>query len=67
MCPASDIESRGSSVNGDHQHQQLRNYNEESDGNKFVPGFLRKIQVSQLLRRLPLTETREPLSQASLP
>ncbi|EOY04482.1 Uncharacterized protein TCM_019725 [Theobroma cacao] len=73
MCPASDIESRGSStsVNGD-QHLHSRNYNEEtmrtrSAEDKFIHGFLRKIQVNQLLRWLPLNETREPLNQASLP
>ncbi|KAK8519407.1 hypothetical protein V6N13_133329 [Hibiscus sabdariffa] len=70
MCPGSDIESRGKDLNGEHQHQHqlLRNYNEETiDEDKSVHAFLRKIDVSQLLRRLPLNETREPLNQASPP
>lgn len=73
MCPESDdIESRASSSssseNGDHQHQQqhLRNiYNQENDGDEFIHRFIRKIQVTHLLRWLPLNQ-REPLSQASL-
>ncbi|KAB2062570.1 hypothetical protein ES319_A10G161500v1 [Gossypium barbadense] len=68
MCPGSDLESRESTLNGDHQNQLLKSYNEETgDGDKFIHGFLRKIQVRQLLSRLPLNETREPLNQASLP
>ncbi|TYH55639.1 hypothetical protein ES332_D09G248600v1 [Gossypium tomentosum] len=71
MCPESDdIESRASSSsseNGDHQQQHLRNiYNPENDGDEFIHRFIRKIQVTHLLRWLPLNQ-REPLSQASLP
>ncbi|XVF37422.1 hypothetical protein REPUB_Repub20aG0006500 [Reevesia pubescens] len=58
MCPGSDIESRGSSssANDDHQHQHqhqhmMRNNNyineESDDGDKFIHGFCRKIQVGE--------------------
>ena len=74
-----DIESGGNDDQHQHQQQQqqrLRNYNEETirssrsagdhDEDKFIHGFLRRIQVSQLLSRLPLNESREPLNQASI-
>ncbi|KAE8718268.1 serine/threonine-protein kinase HT1-like isoform X1 [Hibiscus syriacus] len=65
MCPGSDIESLGKDLNGDHQHQLLRSYNEETgDGDKLIHSCLQMINVGDEL--LSIGKISGPIMMASM-